>query len=189
MIYSLPRRPRRRSQPAGETSHVRSPLFISSCARKRHKSTSNVLIATERREVIGDAGNRRRLMGGDNAAGFHKTHNGRHPCRLLLCSISRTSDKICFSRTSKRKQTLKINVGKLLLLLLWHQIHSDQRHLEAIQGHEQPQDVVGALEDPEDSQIPHHSLHSGILQTHFDLTDLSQERHPTKTRAFSSTPL
>lgn len=38
-------------------------------------------------------------------------------------------------------------------------------HLEAVQGNKQPQDVIGALEDPEDPQIPHHSLHSGILQT------------------------
>lgn len=37
-------------------------------------------------------------------------------------------------------------------------------YLEAIEGDKQPQDVVGALEDSEYSQISHHSLHSGILQ-------------------------
>lgn len=54
-------------------------------------------------------------------------------------------------------------------LLLYHfSIHkpktqvseADKPNLEAIQGHKQPQDVVGSLEDPEDSQISHHSLHS-----------------------------
>lgn len=37
-------------------------------------------------------------------------------------------------------------------------------YLKAIEGDKQPQDVVGALEDSEYSQISHHSLHSGILQ-------------------------
>lgn len=37
-------------------------------------------------------------------------------------------------------------------------------HLEAVQGYKEPQDIVGALEDSEDSQIPHHSFHSRILQ-------------------------
>lgn len=37
-------------------------------------------------------------------------------------------------------------------------------YLEAIEGHKEPQDVVGALKDSEDSQIPHHSLHSRVLR-------------------------
>lgn len=43
-------------------------------------------------------------------------------------------------------------------------------YLEAIKGDKQPQDVVGAFEDPEYSQISHHSLHSGILQRHRKFT-------------------
>lgn len=40
-------------------------------------------------------------------------------------------------------------------------------YLEAIEGNKEPQDVVGAFEDTEDSQIPHHSLHSSVLrETH-----------------------
>ena len=42
--------------------------------------------------------------------------------------------------------------------------------LEAIQGNKQPQNVIGALEDAEDSQISHHSLHSSILQKHHKLS-------------------
>lgn len=39
-------------------------------------------------------------------------------------------------------------------------------YLEAIEGHKEPQDVVGALKDSENSQIPHHSLHSRVLPKH-----------------------
>ena len=42
--------------------------------------------------------------------------------------------------------------------------HETLLHLEAVQGNKEPQDIVGALEDSEDSQIPHHSFHSRILQ-------------------------
>lgn len=55
-------------------------------------------------------------------------------------------------------------------------------NLEAVQGNKQPQDVVGALEDPEDPQISHHSLHSRILQTHQDLADPSQEQQTPKSK-------
>lgn len=37
-------------------------------------------------------------------------------------------------------------------------------YLEAIQSHKEPQDVVCTLKDSENSQIPHHSLYSSVLQ-------------------------
>lgn len=37
------------------------------------------------------------------------------------------------------------------------------RYLEAVERHEQPQDVVGPLEDPEYSQVPHHPLDARFL--------------------------
>lgn len=46
-------------------------------------------------------------------------------------------------------------------------------YLEAIEGDKQPQDVIGAFEDAEYSQISHHSLHSSILQV--NNTGSSQE--------------
>lgn len=59
-------------------------------------------------------------------------------------------------------------------------------HLEAIQGNKQPQDVVGALEDAEDPQIPHHPLHSRVLQTRGDLT-VGNGNNPQQQRLFSAT--
>lgn len=37
-------------------------------------------------------------------------------------------------------------------------------YLEAVEGDKQPQDVIGAFEDAEYSEVSHHSLHSAILQ-------------------------
>lgn len=37
-------------------------------------------------------------------------------------------------------------------------------YLEAIESHKESQDVVGALKDSENSQIPHHSLQSSVLR-------------------------
>lgn len=81
---------------------------------------------------------------------------------------------MCLIGTFKRKQTvprLKISLKKKSLLARRSLQKAETSgafgpHLESVQGHEQPQDVVGALEDPEDPQIPHHPLNSGILNTH-----------------------
>lgn len=37
-------------------------------------------------------------------------------------------------------------------------------YLEAVEGNKKSEDVVGALKDPENSQISHHSFHSGVLE-------------------------
>ena len=42
-------------------------------------------------------------------------------------------------------------------------VHGDVAHLEAVQRHEQSEDIVGSLKDPEDSQVPHHSLCARVL--------------------------
>lgn len=38
-------------------------------------------------------------------------------------------------------------------------------HLEAVESHKEPEDVIGALKNPEDPQIPHHPLHTRVLDT------------------------
>lgn len=46
-------------------------------------------------------------------------------------------------------------------------------YLEAVEGHKEPQDVVGSLKDSEDSQIPHHSLYSRVLQREEQKTNVA----------------
>lgn len=95
---------------SGRNIEPQIPLIYLQLRGKRHKSKSDALIATERREVIEDVGG---LSEVTTQRDFIK--HTKSLARLLLRSISRTSDKIGFSRTFKRKQTLKINLGKLLL--------------------------------------------------------------------------
>lgn len=98
----------------------------------------------------------------------------RNPDCFALKKMKKWTRK-CFSN-----QHRSLVLRKLLhdqLTSSWHNVctfshgqtmsHRHSRvwcYLEAIEGHEESQDVVGALEDPEDSQIPHHPLHSSVLQ-------------------------
>lgn len=52
-------------------------------------------------------------------------------------------------------------------------------YLEAVESNEEPQDVVCALENSENSQIPHHSFHSSVLwkQTKDDVRTVYPKLH------------